>query len=197
MNQSNTKLSKMIKISLLGAIAVVLMFIEFPVLPAFPWLKMDLSELPVLMGAFAFGPVTGIVIEGLKIVLHLLLKGTQTGFVGEVANFIVGVSLIVPASYIYNRKKSKKTAIIGMIVGAITMEIVAIIANIYFLLPAFGMILDTEQTLKYVIAGLLPFNGIKAILVSVVTFAIYKKVSIEIFKVDSGFGRKKKLSKEI
>lgn len=197
MNQSNTKLSKMIKISLLGAIAVVLMFIEFPVLPAFPWLKMDLSELPVLMGAFAFGPVAGIAIEGLKIILHLLLKGTQTGFVGEAANFIVGVALIVPASYIYNRNKSKKTAIIGMIVGGITMEIVAIIANVYFLLPAFGMTLNTAETLQYVTAGLLPFNGIKAVLVSVVTFAIYKKVSLEIFKIDSGFSRKKKLSEEM
>ena len=133
----------------------------------------------------------------MKIVLHLLLKGTQTGFVGELANFIVGVSLIVPASYIYNRNKSKKTAIIGMIVGAITMEIVAIIANVYFLLPAFGMVFNAEQTLQYVTAGLLPFNGIKAILVSVVTFAVYKKVSVAIFKVDSGFGRKKELSKEI
>jgi len=197
MNQSNTKLSKMIKISLLGAIAVVLMFIEFPVLIAFPWLKMDLSELPVLMGAFAFGPVAGIVIEALKIVLHLLLKGTSTGFVGEIANFIVGISLIVPASYIYQRNKSKKTAIIGMIVGAITMEVVGIIANVYFLLPAFGMTLNAEQTIQYVTAGLLPFNGLKAILVSVVTFVVYKKVSVEIFKVDSGFSTNKKLSKEI
>lgn len=197
MNQSNTKLSKMIKISLLGAIAVVLMFIEFPVLPAFPWLKMDLSELPVLMGAFAFGPVVGVVIEALKIVLHLLLKGTETGFVGELANFIVGVSLVVPASYIYNRNKSKKTAIIGMIVGTITMEIVAILANIYLLMPLFGMVYNAEDTLKYVAAGLIPFNGIKAILVSVVTFAVYKKVSVAIFKVDSGFGKNKELSKEI
>jgi riboflavin transporter FmnP len=196
MNKSNTKLNKMIKISLLGAIAVILMFIEFPVLPAFPWLKMDLSELPVLMGAFAFGPVAGILIEGLKILLHLLLKGTQTGFIGETANFIVGVALVVPASYIYNRNKSKKTAILGMIVGAITMEIVAIIANVYFLLPAFGMNFNAEQTMQYVTAGLLPFNGIKAILVSAVTFVVYKKVSVEIFKVDSGFGRKKELSKE-
>jgi len=197
MNQSNTKLSKMIKISLLGAIAVVLMFIEFPVLPAFPWLKMDLSELPVLMGAFAFGPVVGIVIESLKIVLHLLLKGTETGFVGELANFIVGVSLVVPASYIYNRNKSKKTAIIGMIVGTITMEVVAILANIYLLMPLFGMVYNAEDTLKYVAVGLLPFNGIKALMVSVVTFAVYKKVSVAIFKVDSGFSKKKELSKEI
>jgi len=197
MNQSNTNLSKMIKISLLGAIAVILMFIEFPVLPAFPWLKMDLSELPVLMGAFAFGPIAGIGVEALKIVLHLLLKGTETGFIGEIANFIVGVSLVVPASYIYHRNKSKTTAMIGMIVGAITMEIVGIIANVYFLLPAFGMVLNAEQTIQYVTAGLLPFNGLKALMVCVVTFAVYKKVSAIIFKVDSGFSSKKKLSNEI
>ena len=80
MNQSNTKLSKMIKISLLGAIAVVLMFIEFPVLPAFPWLKMDLSELPVLMGAFAFGPVAGIVVEGIENCITFITKRNSNRF---------------------------------------------------------------------------------------------------------------------
>lgn len=178
---NNTNLSKTIKISLLAAIAVILMFFEFPVLPAFAWLKMDVSELPVLMGAFTFGPITGIVIEGLKIVLFFLLRGTQSFGVGEIANFIIGVSFIVPASIIYNKNRNKKTAIIGMIVGALFMEVVAIVANIYFLLPAYGMVMDSSQLINYVTAGLLPFNGIKALLVSVVTLLVYKRVSETIF----------------
>ena len=190
MTSSTKNLNKFIKIALLSAIAVILMFIEIPLIPLFPWLKMDLSELPVLMGAFAFGPVSGVVIEGMKILLHLFLKGTQTGFVGEVANFIVGIAFVLPASYIYHRKKSKKTAIIGMIVGGLVMEVAGIIANVYFLLPAFNMTMDSAQLMQYVTVGLLPFNGVKAILVSIITFIVYKKVSVHIFKVEPEFGGK-------
>ncbi|MBD7912960.1 ECF transporter S component [Clostridium cibarium] len=184
MNNLNTRLNKLIKISLLSAIAVILMYIEVPILPAFGWLKMDISELPVLMGAFAFGPIAGIVIEGIKILLFLLLRGTQTGGVGEVANFIIGISFILPATIIYNRRKSKKNAVIGMIVGALFMEVFAIVANVYFLLPAYGMAMEPSQLMNYVTAGLLPFNGIKAVLVSVITFLVYKRVSVAIFKVE-------------
>ncbi|WP_143317408.1 ECF transporter S component [Clostridium sp. HBUAS56017] len=184
MNNLNTRLNKLIKISLLSAIAVILMYIEVPILPAFGWLKMDISELPVLMGAFAFGPIAGIVIEGIKILLFLLLRGTQTGGVGEVANFIIGISFILPATIIYNRRKSKKNAVIGMIVGALFMEVFAIVANVYFLLPAYGMAMEPSQLMNYVTAGLLPFNGVKAVLVSVITFLVYKRVSVAIFKVE-------------
>ena len=89
MNTSKN-LSKFVKIALLSAIAVVIMLFEIPLIPLFPWLKMDLSELPVLIGAFAFGPMSGVIIEGLKILLNLLITGTGTGFVGELANFIIG-----------------------------------------------------------------------------------------------------------
>ena len=133
-NQQNKNLNKFIKISLLGAIAVVLMYFDFPLpfLP-FPWLKIDLSDIPALMGAFAFGPMAGVVIELLKNLLILLVKGTGTGFVGEIANFIVGVSLVAPAAWVYHRNKSKKTALLGMLLGALCIEIVGIVANVYFL----------------------------------------------------------------
>ncbi len=115
--------NKCIKISLLGAISVILMYFDFPVIPIFPWLKIDLSDVPALMGAFAFGPITGIVIEGLKNILILIVKGTGTAFVGEIANFIIGISLVAPAAYIYNRNKSRKTALIGMAVGFVSVQI--------------------------------------------------------------------------
>ena len=175
-------LTTYIKISLLSAIAVILMYIDFPVIPLFPWLKIDLSEVPVLMGAFAFGPMTGIVIELIKNLLIIVFKGTYTGFVGEVANFIVGISLVVPASIIYKRNKTKKSSIIGMIVGILILEVVGIIANVYFLLPAYGMKMDSSQLMQYVTLGLLPFNGIKGIIVSISTYLLYKRLSLSIFR---------------
>ena len=88
MNNSNKNVNKMIKISLLVAIAVVLMYFDFPIIPLFPWLKIDLSEVPALMGGFAYGPVAGGAIVILKVLLRFLVKGTQTGFIGELANII-------------------------------------------------------------------------------------------------------------
>ena len=192
MNNQNKNLNKFIKISLLGAIAALLMLIEIPLIPMFSWLKMDISELPVLMGAFAFGPMAGVVIEIIKLAVNTMLTGSGTGFIGEIANFIIGVSFVVPASFIYHRNKSKKSAILGMIIGGLFMEVAGIIANIYILLPAYGMAEHIDLN-KYVMVGLIPFNGIKAILISVVTYLVYKKVSVAIFKVDDGFGSKTKL----
>ncbi len=197
MNKTTKKLDKSIKIAVLGAIAFILMFIEIPVIPMFPWLKMDLSEVPVLMGAFAFGPLAGISVEALKLLLHLMIKGTSTGGVGELANLLVGVALVVPAAFIYNRKKSKKTAILGMIIGTICMEVVGILANVYLLLPAYGMRMESAQLMQYVTVGLIPFNGVKAILVSIITFILYKRVSVSIFKVESELGKKRKVGKQI
>lgn len=197
MNKTTKKLDKSIKIAVLGAIAFILMFIEIPVIPMFPWLKMDLSEVPVLMGAFAFGPLAGISVEALKLLLHLMIKGTSTGGVGELANLLVGVALVVPAAFIYNRKKSKKAAILGMIIGTICMEVVGILANVYLLLPAYGMRMESAQLMQYVTVGLIPFNGVKAILVSIITFILYKRVSVSIFKVESELGKKRKVGKQI
>lgn len=190
MNTSNKNLNKFVKISLLGAISVVLMYFDFPITP-FPWLKIDLSDIPALMGAFAFGPMTGIVVELIKNILILLVKGTQSGFVGELANFIVGISLVVPASWIYHRNKSKKSALLGMGLGILSIEIIGIFANVYLLLPAYGMQMEKAELLNYVAVGLIPFNGVKAVLVCSITYILYKKVSKAIFKVDSNFDSKK------
>ena len=191
-NNQERNLNKFIKISLLSAIAVILMYMDFPILfLPFPWLKIDLSDVPALMGGFAFGPLAGILIELLKNLLILIVKGTGTGFVGETANFIIGISLVAPAALIYNRNKSKKRAIIGMIVGSLTMQVIGIIANVFFLIPAYGMQMSTSESIYYVTAGLLPFNGIKAVIVSYVTYILYKKVSVKIFHVDHKFDKKK------
>ncbi|EKY22203.1 ECF transporter S component [Clostridium celatum] len=189
---TSTKLNKMIKVAVLVAISVVLMYFDFPIIPAFPWLMIDLSEIPALMGGFAYGPITGGVIVILKVLLRFLLKGTGTGFVGEVANIIIGLALVVPAAWIYHRNKSKKTAILGMIVGALVMQVAGVFANIYILLPLFNMHLEGAELMAYIFGGLVPFNGVKALLVSIGTYLLYKRVSVAIFKVDHNFGAKKK-----
>ncbi|EGT3615292.1 ECF transporter S component [Clostridium perfringens] len=176
--------NKFIKLSLLSAIAVILMYIDFPVIPIFPWLKIDLSDVPALMGAFAFGPLSGVIIELMKNLLILIVKGTGTAFVGELANFLVGVALVWPAAMIYKRNKTKKTAIIGMIVGILAIEGVGILANVYLLLPAYGMAMSKAELMQYVTVGLIPFNGIKAILVCGITYVLYKKLSVSVFKVE-------------
>ena len=170
------------------------MYFDFviPFIP-FAWLKIDLSDVPALMGAFAFGPMAGVVIELLKNLLILVVKGSETMLVGQLANFIVGCALVVPAAWVYHTNKSKKTAILGMILGTICIEIVGILANIYILLPAFGMgNMAKDELIKYVTIGLLPLNGLKAILVSVITYILYKRVSVSIFQVDSNFNKVEK-----
>ncbi|MDK0873246.1 ECF transporter S component [Clostridium perfringens] len=189
--------NRFIKLSLLSAIAVILMYIDFPVIPIFPWLKIDLSDVPALMGAFAFGPLAGVIIELMKNLLILIVKGTGTGFVGELANFLVGVALVWPAALVYKKNKTKKTAILGMVLGVLCIEVVGILANVYLLLPAYGMAMSKAELMQYVTVGLIPFNGIKSILVCGITYALYKKVSVSIFKVEPMLDKAKQMKENL
>ncbi|EJT6664400.1 ECF transporter S component [Clostridium perfringens] len=189
--------NRFIKLSLLSAIAVILMYIDFPVIPIFPWLKIDLSDVPALMGAFAFGPLAGVIIELMKNLLILIVKGTSTGFVGEFANFLVGVALVWPAALVYKKNKTKKTAILGMVLGVLCIEVVGILANVYLLLPAYGMAMSKAELMQYVTVGLIPFNGIKSILVCGITYALYKKVSVSIFKVEPMLDKPKQMKENL
>ena len=189
--------NRFINLSLLSAIAVILMYIDFPVIPIFPWLKIDLSDVPALMGAFAFGPLAGVIIELMKNLLILIVKGTGTGFVGELANFLVGVALVWPAALVYKKNKTKKTAILGMVLGVLCIEVVGILANVYLLLPAYGMAMSKAELMQYVTVGLIPFNGIKSILVCGITYALYKKVSVSIFKVEPMLDKPKQMKENL
>jgi len=179
----------MVKIALLSVISFVIMFIEFP-LPLFPpFLKIDLSDIGALVGAFAFGPLAGMAVELLKNILHLMR--TSTGGVGELANFIVGAALVVPAGFIYKRNKSMKTALIGLAVGTITMGLVGAFANYYILIPFYENFMPIDQIIgmaqaanslivdlnSYILYAVIPFNILKGIVVSVLTLLIYKRIS--------------------
>ena len=194
MSHTSKKTRTLVEIGMLGAIATVLMLFEFPIpFIAPPFYELDFSEVPVLVGAFALGPVAGATIELVKILINLLINGTATAFVGEIGNYILGCSFIIPAALIYKKKKSKKTALSAMIVGTIVMTVFGCILNAYVLLPtyaaAFGMPIDAiigmgsaingniNDVMTFVIIAVAPFNIIKGIVVSVITLLIYKHIS--------------------
>ncbi len=184
----------MVKVAMLSAVAVVLMLFEFP-LPfiAPPFYELDFSEIPVLVGAFALGPVAGVVIEAIKVLLNLLINGTITGGVGEVANFLVGIAFVLPAGIIYKRNKCKKTAALGMAVGGVLMVVLSCFVNTYILIPTYGAAMGLEVSAfvkmaaaihpsidslwKMILLCVAPFNAVKVILVSVITTLLYKHIS--------------------
>lgn len=180
-----------VKIALLSAIAVVLTLVSVPI-PIFPaFLKIDLGDLPALIGGFALGPLAGIIVEFIKNVFNFILKNDGTGGVGNLSNFIVGISFVVPASVIYMKKKTKKRAIIGMLVGVISMVIFSSLSNYYVIVPLYAKLFSMEAIMNamsqanpnirdmktYIVYAVVPFNIIKGLIVSVVALLIYKKVS--------------------
>ena len=180
-------------IGVLSAIAIVLMLFDIPLgfLPSF--YKIDFSEVPVLIGSFALGPVAGVMIEFIKILLNLLINGTDTAGIGELANFFIGCSIVVPASIIYSRKKTKKGAVLGLIIGTLLLTIVGSLLNAYILLPAYGaafhMPIDRliamgtainpsiNSMSTFILLAVVPFNLLKGVLVSIITILLYKKLS--------------------
>ncbi len=189
---SNTK--NLVLIAMFSALAVVLHIFDFAIPFIAPdFYKIDLSEIPVLIGSFIMGPVAGVVIEAIKIILKLLIKGTSTAYVGDLANFIIGCCLVVPASLIYKFHKSKKGAFIGMAVGTIAMAAAGAIINYAILIPfyvkAFGMPLDAiigagnkinplvSGKWSFVLVCVVPFNIVKAVVDSLITALVYKRIS--------------------
>ncbi len=186
---------KIAMIGMFSAVAMLLHLFDFalPFAPSF--YKLDFSELPILVGTFAFGPAAGVMMEFIKILLKLFIKGTSTAFVGDLANFVIGCSFILPASVIYAFRKNKKNAIIACITGTLVMTIFGTAFNAVYLLPAFSKLygLPLENLLamgtavnplaqegnivSFVAACVAPLNLIKGTSVSIVTLLIYKPLS--------------------
>lgn len=185
------------QIAMLGALAGVLMNIEFPIpflAPSF--YQLDFSEIPVLVGTFAMGPVAGILIEVVKVLVHLVTMGTVTAGVGDFANFLFGCTFIVPAGLIYrlHNVKSRKHAVMGMAAGTVLTTAAACLMNAFVLLPAygkaFGMPIEAfiemgaavnhsvNSLLGFVALIIVPFNLFKYILMSVIVFFIYKRIRV-------------------
>ena len=183
----------MAKMGILGAVAGLLMLLEIPLPFAPSFYEVDLSEVAVLLGAFSMGPVAGVIIEAIKILINFVITGTATAGVGELANFIVGCCLVVPAAIIYNKNKRIKNAIVGILVGIFAMTLVGAILNYYVLIPvyasAFGMPIETiiamgtklnpniDSLWDLILLANVPFNIIKGILSGLITFLLYKRLS--------------------
>lgn len=184
---------KIALVGLFAAVSAVLMVLEVPVPFAPPFYKIDLSELPILIITFAFGPVAGVMTEFIKILLKLIMKSTSTAFVGELANFSVGCTLILPAGIIYLSRKTKKTALIACITGTLCMTLFGSAFNAVYLLPKFaqlfGMPLEAivgmgtkinpsitsvETMALFAVA---PLNLLKGTIDTVLTILLYKRLS--------------------
>lgn len=184
---------KIAVIGVFSAVATVLHLFDFPVFFAPEFYKLDFSEIPALIGAFAFGPVAGVMIEFCKILLKLMIKGTSTAFVGDLANFVIGCSFVLPASIIYMFRKTRKNAIAASVIGILCLTVFGTMFNAIYLLPAFstlyGMPLDViigmgtaingkiTNITTFVVFAVAPMNLLKGVSVSVVTMLVYKKLS--------------------
>lgn len=189
------------RVSIIGicaALAAVLHILDFPLLFLVPgFYKTDFSELPVLLCGFYLGPCAAVICEGVKILLKLLLKGTSTAFVGELANFAAGCSLALPATIVYHCKKTKASAIWGLALGTAIMTVFVPVFNAVYLLPKFaqlyGIPLDTiismgtsihsgvQNITSFVILCVAPQNLIKGTLASLLTMLLYKRVAGSLF----------------
>ena len=186
---------KITMIGMFSAVAMLLHLFDFALPFAPPFYKLDFSELPILVGSFAFGPAAGVMMEFIKILLKLLIKGTSTAFVGDLANFVIGCSFIPPASVIYAFHKTKKTAIVSCVAGTMVMTVFGTAFNAVYLLPAFSKLYGTPldsllalgsavnplakegNIISFVAACVAPLNLIKGAGVSLVTLLVYKPLS--------------------
>ena len=189
-------------IGICAAIATVLHMLDFPLLFLAPgFYKLDFSEVPVLLCGFYLGPSATVACEGVKIILKLLFKGTSTAYVGDLANFVVGCSFVLPATIWYHAHKSKHSAIVGLVLGTACMAIFGSAFNAIYLLPKFaqlyGMPLDViiamgteiwggvKDVTTFVMLCVAPLNVVKGAMVSVLTMLLYKRVARPLFGIRS------------
>lgn len=181
MNQSKVK--RLVVISMLSSIAFVLMLLNFP----FPgsasgYLKIDFSDIPAIIAILIYGPGAGIAVEALKNLLHYLIHGSMSGVpVDQVANFTAGVLFILPVAFIFKKIKSARGLAWSMILGTLLMTVMMSILNYFLFLPAYTWFLNapvlSDHVLKATItAGILPFNLIKGIIITIVFSFIFVKM---------------------
>lgn len=180
-------------IAILGTLGAVLMLMDFPIFIAPSFYKVDLGDLPCIIGAFALGPLPALFIQIVKILVKLLIKPTSTAFVGEIAAFLASSVYCVSAAFIYQRKKTRNNAIAALTIASLLMSAVATYANYVFIIPAFVSLYNLpleaiigmgqaifpfiHDKLSFVLCCVLPFNLIKALITDVLTIVLYKHIS--------------------
>ncbi|MEA5009766.1 ECF transporter S component [Clostridium tyrobutyricum] len=183
---------KLVMIGMFGAISTILMLFEFPIPFTPTFVKMDLSELPIILGGFMMGPLAGFLIIVIKIGLHLVLKGTTTMGVGELANMIGSATYMLPAVLLYRKLKTRSSVALALILGTIVTSVGSIFENMYLIFPVYSKLYG--MPIKAIIAmgtttnpyvtnmftlmcfSLFPFNLVKYSVVSIITFVAFKKL---------------------
>ena len=178
--------------AMFGAIATILMFFELPIPFMPPFLKFDPSSVPILIGSFILGPAAGVVMVFIKAFVHFF--SSTTGGVGELADFIITSSFVVTAALVYRRFHTKKGAIMACVAGTVAIAFAGVLANKFLILPFYSTVMPLEAIFKmcaavnplivdtnsYLFFGVLPFNILKGVAVSLLTFPVYKKLSSHI-----------------
>ncbi len=175
--------------AMFAAIATVVMFFEFPLPFCPPFLKVDLSGAVSLLAAFMFGPASAVLITMVKDIIHAF--SSSTGCVGELGDFLMTSAFCVVASLLYRKHHTKKGAVLGMAWGTGAMTLVSCFTNRYMLIPFFAKVMPIEAILSacakvnpligsvdtYVLFGVIPFNLVKGLILSIITFLLYKRLS--------------------
>ena len=183
---------------MMGAVAFVLMFMSFPT-PLNPFAELDFSALPELIGGFILGPIGALEIITVKILLKLVFQGTSTAFTGELCAFILSVCYVLPAVLYYRKHRTKRGALVGILLGAVLAVIASVIVNIYLIYPfymtAYGMNWDAiigmcsalipaiDDIPSLVLLSIVPFNALSRVLTGVITMLVYKRISVPLKKM--------------
>lgn len=195
-SSSMLRTKDMTKIGMLSVIAFILMYFQLPItFVAPPFMKLDISDLPVLMGAFTMGPVFGVIIAAIKNILHIVFKGTMTAGIGELSNFIISSTFAFVSAYFYRKHRTYKGAIISLTLGVLAMTFLAMLSNYFVVFPLYAKVMPMDAIIAMgsaitskitglftmMIYSVLPFNLIKGFTTSAVMMLVYKKIS-PIFK---------------
>ncbi|SRR5690625_275289 len=176
----SSKLVKLVVLSLLAAVSLVLFFISFPLPLLPPYLKVDFSDIPALLAGLIFSPLAGVLVVLMKNLLYFVASGASDP-IGVAANFIAGSLFVFPVAYLYHRFQGVKSIVSGLVIGTVVMAIVMSVLNYFIILPAYSLLIGMEmnETIKWisVVGGVLPFNFIKGIIVSMLFVPVFIKLS--------------------
>ena len=171
-----TYIDRLVKLGMLTALSIILVYaIHFPIFPAAPYLEYDMADVPILIGTFLFGPWWGLALTAVVSLLQWLLVSPQSLWVGAVMHFFATGSYVLAAGLIYQRKKTRNAAIFGMAIGSILQTLMMIPMNLIFTVHFFGV--PREAVLALLPSAIIPFNAIKTVANSILTFLLYKRVA--------------------
>ena len=182
MTVTHQRIQRLVGIACLSALAFILMFFEFPVIPLVSYLKLDFSDVPVLLGGFIYGPAGGILIAALKCLIHGMVYGfSPAELIGVLSNFMSSLAMLLPFCWVWKHDQwsTKKQAIVGISLATVTLAIIMSLLNLWVLTPLYMALWNWKSTLpisQLIAIGVLPFNIIKGLLVTIVYTIIARRL---------------------